>query len=40
MTAQRHATVAGLGSVLPERIVPNAEFERLVDTTDEWIRER
>ena len=40
MTAQRHATVAGLGSVLPERIVPNAEFERLVDTSDEWIRER
>jgi 3-oxoacyl-[acyl-carrier-protein] synthase III len=40
MSSQRHATVAGLGSVLPERIVPNAEFERYVDTTDEWIRER
>jgi 3-oxoacyl-[acyl-carrier-protein] synthase-3 len=40
MTAQRHATVAGLGSVLPERIVTNAEFEKLVDTSDEWIRER
>jgi 3-oxoacyl-[acyl-carrier-protein] synthase III len=40
MTAQHHATVAGLGSVLPERIVTNAEFEKLVDTSDEWIRER
>jgi 3-oxoacyl-[acyl-carrier-protein] synthase-3 len=40
MSAQRHATVAGVGSVLPERVVPNAEFERLVDTSDEWIRER
>jgi 3-oxoacyl-[acyl-carrier-protein] synthase-3 len=40
MSAQRHATVAGVGSVLPERIVPNAEFEQLVDTSDEWIRER
>jgi 3-oxoacyl-[acyl-carrier-protein] synthase-3 len=40
MSAQRHATVAGVGSVLPERVVPNAEFERLVETSDEWIRER
>ncbi len=40
MTARRHATVAGLGSRLPDRIVPNAEFERLVETSDEWIRER
>jgi 3-oxoacyl-[acyl-carrier-protein] synthase-3 len=29
-----------LGSVLPERVVTNAEFEKLVDTSDEWIRER
>jgi 3-oxoacyl-[acyl-carrier-protein] synthase-3 len=40
MTTQRHATVTGLGSVLPDRIVPNAEFERYVDTSDEWIRDR
>jgi 3-oxoacyl-[acyl-carrier-protein] synthase-3 len=26
--------------VLPERVVPNAYFETLVDTSDEWIRER
>ncbi len=40
MTARRYATIAGLGSRLPDRVVPNAEFERLVDTSDEWIRER
>jgi 3-oxoacyl-[acyl-carrier-protein] synthase-3 len=40
MSGQRHATVAGVGSVLPERVVPNAEFEALVDTSDEWIRDR
>jgi 3-oxoacyl-[acyl-carrier-protein] synthase-3 len=40
MSGQRHATVAGVGSVLPERVVPNAEFETLVDTSDEWIRDR
>lgn len=40
MSARRHATVAGLGSVLPDRVVPNAEFEQLVDTSDEWIRDR
>jgi 3-oxoacyl-[acyl-carrier-protein] synthase-3 len=36
----RHATIAGLGSVLPERVVPNEYFETLVETSDEWIRER
>jgi 3-oxoacyl-[acyl-carrier-protein] synthase-3 len=40
MSRQRHATVAGVGSRLPERIVTNAEFERTLDTSDEWIRER
>jgi 3-oxoacyl-[acyl-carrier-protein] synthase-3 len=36
----RHATIAGLGSYLPDRVVPNAEFEQLVETSDQWIRER
>jgi 3-oxoacyl-[acyl-carrier-protein] synthase-3 len=36
----RHATIVGVGSVLPKRVVPNAYFETLVDTSDEWIRER
>ena len=34
------ATVTGVGHYLPDRIVPNAEFEALIDTSDEWIRSR
>jgi 3-oxoacyl-[acyl-carrier-protein] synthase III len=34
------ATVLGVGHYLPERIVPNAEFEKTIDTSDEWIRSR
>jgi 3-oxoacyl-[acyl-carrier-protein] synthase III len=40
MSSERHAGVAGVGSVLPERVIPNAWFEELVDTSDEWIRTR
>jgi 3-oxoacyl-[acyl-carrier-protein] synthase-3 len=32
--------VAGVGSVLPERVVPNTYFESILDTSDEWIQER
>jgi 3-oxoacyl-[acyl-carrier-protein] synthase-3 len=34
------AGVRGVGHYLPERVVPNAEFEKTLDTTDEWIRTR
>ena len=34
------AVVKGVGHYLPDRIVPNAELEALVQTTDEWIRSR
>ncbi|MFA7432876.1 MAG: beta-ketoacyl-ACP synthase III [Gemmobacter sp.] len=34
------AVVRGVGHYLPERVVPNAEFESLIDTSDEWIRSR
>ncbi|MEO0922272.1 MAG: beta-ketoacyl-ACP synthase III [Pseudomonadota bacterium] len=34
------AVVEGVGHYLPERVVPNAEFEESLDTTDEWIRAR
>lgn len=40
MTARRYATIAGLGSRLPDRVVRNAEFEALVETSDQWIRDR
>ena len=34
------ATVKGVGHYLPKRVVPNSEFEEIVETTDEWIRTR
>lgn len=34
------AVAIGVGHYLPERIVPNSEFEKTLDTTDEWIRSR
>ncbi len=34
------SVVVGLGHYLPERIVPNSEFEASLDTSDEWIRSR
>lgn len=34
------ATVIGTGHYLPERVVPNVEFEKTLDTNDEWIRAR
>ncbi|NDV51875.1 MULTISPECIES: beta-ketoacyl-ACP synthase III [unclassified Salipiger] len=34
------AKVAGIGHYLPQRVVPNAEFEKTLDTSDEWIRSR
>lgn len=34
------AVVKGVGHYLPERVVPNAEFEKTLDTTDEWIKSR
>ncbi len=35
-----YSTIAGTGGYLPERVMENKEFEKIVDTTDEWIRER
>ena len=32
--------IAGTGRYLPERILTNADLEKMVDTTDEWIRAR
>ncbi len=34
------AVVKGVGHYLPDRVVPNAELEDLVQTSDEWIRSR
>ncbi|MQM37932.1 3-oxoacyl-[acyl-carrier-protein] synthase 3 [wastewater metagenome] len=35
-----YARIRGTGSHLPERVVTNEELERLVETSDRWIRER
>jgi 3-oxoacyl-[acyl-carrier-protein] synthase III len=35
-----YSRIAGTGSFLPEKIMTNADLERLVDTSDEWIRSR
>jgi 3-oxoacyl-[acyl-carrier-protein] synthase III len=35
-----YSRIAGTGSYLPERILTNFELERMVDTTDAWIRDR
>ena len=34
------SVVVGLGHYLPERVVPNSEFETHLDTSDEWIKSR
>ena len=35
-----YSRIIGTGSYLPEKIVTNADMEKIVDTTDQWIRER
>jgi 3-oxoacyl-[acyl-carrier-protein] synthase-3 len=34
------AYIAGIGSYAPEKILTNADLEKIVDTTDEWITTR
>ena len=35
-----YSRIAGTGSYLPEKILTNADFEKMVDTSDQWIVER
>ena len=35
-----YSRIAGTGSYLPSHVVTNADLERLVETSDEWIRSR
>ena len=32
--------IIGTGSFVPDNIVTNADLEKIVDTNDQWIRER
>jgi len=36
----RKFKILGTGSYLPEKVLTNADLEKIVDTTDEWIRTR
>ena len=35
-----YARIAGTGSYLPKKILTNADLEKMVETTDEWIKSR
>ena len=34
------AVITGVGMYVPDRVLDNAYFEKIVDTSDEWIRTR
>lgn len=35
-----NAGILGIGSYIPEQVFTNADFEKILDTSDEWIRTR
>jgi 3-oxoacyl-[acyl-carrier-protein] synthase-3 len=35
-----YSRIAGTGSFLPEKVLTNQDLEKMVDTSDQWIRER
>jgi 3-oxoacyl-[acyl-carrier-protein] synthase-3 len=39
-TGAPHATILGIGSYRPDRVVPNAELVDAIDSSDEWIQQR
>jgi 3-oxoacyl-[acyl-carrier-protein] synthase-3 len=36
----KYSRITGTGSYLPEKILTNFDLEKIMDTTDEWIRDR
>lgn len=40
MKAVRRVKISGLGTYVPPRLLTNADLERMVETTDEWILQR
>lgn len=38
--AERSAVITGTGMSVPRRVLTNAELEKMVDTSDDWIRSR
>src|ERR687895_236688 len=39
-TTMRNAAITGWGMAVPERVLTNADLERMVETSDEWITSR
>lgn len=37
---KRRATITAVGHYVPDKVLSNADLEKMVDTTDEWIRTR
>jgi len=37
---ERRAAITAVGTFVPQRVLTNADLERIVDTSDEWIRTR
>ena len=40
MPKRLRAAITGLGSAVPDKVLTNADLEKLVDTSDEWITQR
>ncbi len=40
MKANRTASIIGTGSYVPERVMTNADLEKIVETSDDWIHSR
>ncbi|MGB2823114.1 MAG: beta-ketoacyl-ACP synthase III [Phycisphaerae bacterium] len=40
MAESLHAAITGLGAAVPDRVLTNADLEKMVDTSDEWITQR
>jgi 3-oxoacyl-[acyl-carrier-protein] synthase-3 len=36
----QHATILGIGSYRPSRVIPNSEVIEAIDSSDEWIQQR
>src|SRR5262249_57890917 len=40
MATMARAQIIGTGSYAPAKLITNKDLEKMVDTTDQWIRER
>lgn len=40
MAGSYRSVIAGLGAYIPKKVLTNQDLEKMVDTTDEWIRTR